>query len=228
MYKKITHTIVEEHFDHPMAADVKSRVDSCSPSMPAMAVNFSQAIKFRLDSRNYFSALQTKVRNLIIDLVEPKDETTTGVKLADVVDTINRLGSVASTYYGASAGNELIKLLKDFALAAADHVKILKAGGDAAAAKIKCAEAVGAIAKFLSTANPDFWPEAAVTKIFTEYADALLSQATALIKKDAKAVLDAENLQHDIIMGNSMGTVGLADIFATGIIRQFPDQFSFR
>lgn len=228
MYKKITHTIVEEHFDHPMAAEIKDRMENCSPSTPAMAVNFGQAIKFRLDARNYFSALQTKVRNLIIDLVEPKDEATTAVKLADVVDIINRLGSVAATYYGTSAGNELATLLKDFALAAADHVKVLKANGDATAAKTKCAEAVAAIAKFLSTANPDFWPAKTVTTIFTDYSDALLSQAAALIKKDAPAALDAENLQHDVIMGNRMGRIGLADVFATGIIRQFPDQFSFR
>jgi hypothetical protein len=193
-----------------------------------MAINFGQAIQFRLDARTYFSALQTKVRNLIVDLIEPKDEATTAMKLSDVVNIIDRLGAVAATYYGGLAGVQLSKLLKDFALAAADHVKALKAGSDPAAAKVKCTEAIAAIAKFLSNANPDFWPESAVTKIFTEYSGALLAQAEALIKKDAKAALDAENLQHDIIMGNKMGTVGLADVFATGIIRQFPDQFSFR
>jgi len=228
MYKKITHTIVEEHFDHPMAAEIKDRMENCSPTPPAMAVNFAQAIKFRLDARTYFSALQTKVRNLITDLVEPKDEATSAVKLTDVVDTINRLGSVAAIYYGTAAGDQLATLLKDFALAAAAHVGILKANGDATAAKAKCAETIAAIAKFLSTANPEFWPATAVTAIFTDYSDALLAQAAALIKKDATAAVDAENTQHDVIMGNTMGKIGLADVFATGIIRQFPDQFSFR
>jgi hypothetical protein len=34
MYKKITHHIVEEHFDHPIAADLKSKIDKKSKAEP--------------------------------------------------------------------------------------------------------------------------------------------------------------------------------------------------
>jgi hypothetical protein len=227
MYKKITHTIVEEHFDHPMATEIKSSVENCIKPVMVSAVSWPLSIKFRLDARNYFSKLKSDIRNVVSDTIDPIDSSTTIKLVEQILIDISDLSKEVAKYYGVSAGTEFDKLLSAFVMASNEHVKILKERKDPSDAQAKCAAAIAAIAKFLSDANPKSWPEAAVTSIFSDYSKAIQAQATALIKKDRTAAIDAENLQHDILLGNSTGRQGLADVFATGIIEQFPSKFTY-
>jgi hypothetical protein len=230
MYKKITHTIVEEHFDHPMATEIKSSVDNYtkpSRASAVSAVSWPLAVMFRLNARNYFSKLKSSVRNVVVDIIEPSDSMTSTKLLEQVLSDIGALSGEVTKYYGDLAGMEFDKLLGAFVMSAVEYVKTLKEGKDTFAVQAKCDNAIADIAKFLSGANPDNWPASAVTSIFTDYSRALVAQADALIKKDRKAAIDAENMQHDILLGNSVGRQGLSDVFAKGIIQQFPSEFTY-
>jgi hypothetical protein len=228
MYKKVTHTIVEEHFDHPMATEIKKMVDCLATGTNTVsAVNYNQAIKFRLDNRNYFSRLQAKIRNYVLNLLDPRDDVIiTNMVWEDLSKTIDSLGDLIVPYYGSAAGMAFSKLLKEYLMAAGDHIKAMRAGKDTTELAAKCAKTIDDIANFLSKANPVNWPAAAVTKIFTDYKNALIAQADAVIKKDIAAQTVAENHQQDILLGNPIGEVGFSDVFSTGIVKQFPERFA--
>lgn len=225
MYKKITHTIVEEHFGHPIGAEIKSYLEK---DHKAEAINLSQAIKFRLNARNYFSRLQMKIRNYVYDLL---DTTTDATTKALVLDNLNKIidecGDTIVPYYGAAAGIALSGHLKEYVTALGEHIKLIKEGKDTKDTTARVTKAIDDLAKFLSTANPKSWPADAVIGIFTSYRDAVIAQADALIKKDIKAEDAAETLQHDILLGNMRGSIGFADTFVNGIIKQFPELFSY-
>jgi hypothetical protein len=61
MYKKITHNIVEEHFDHPIASQIKKTMErSTIPNNIIFDEN-----KFKSDVNAYFIKYKAKINEMI-------------------------------------------------------------------------------------------------------------------------------------------------------------------
>ena len=56
MYKRVTHTITEEHFGHPMAAEIKHTLENQSEGIRPM-LGATTADKFRADVNEYFTKM---------------------------------------------------------------------------------------------------------------------------------------------------------------------------
>lgn len=61
MYKKITHTIVEEHFDHPMAVGIASNVKTGRPMGRSQLAEIMSAAQFKSFVDNYFIDTEDKL-----------------------------------------------------------------------------------------------------------------------------------------------------------------------
>jgi hypothetical protein len=148
--------------------------------------------------------------------------------LPDVEPTAQRLlrnqadiGAAIKPFYGDAAGDRLTALLRSHILIAADLVTAAKAGnatGTQTASARWDANAVE-IADFLSAANPTHWPRETMRAEMRHHLALTLREAQARLKSDWTGDIAAYDEVHTHILG-------LADVLAAGIIKQFPKQFS--
>jgi len=156
--------------------------------------------------------------NVIIAIAT--DSPATGALLARLLQNQTDIGNAIKPYYGAAAGDQLTSLLKQHIQFAGDAVKALKANDTAkatAATKNLYANA-DQLAAFLSSANPQNWPEATVKQMLYSHLDLLTKQAKAELSGDWQGGIAAYDQGHTLILQ-------MADALAGGIIKQFPNKF---
>lgn len=131
------------------------------------------------------------------------------------------IGNAIKPFYGNAAGDQLTALLKEHILIAADLLADVKAG-DTAKAKVdsqKWYANADDIAAFLSSANPKNWPLNTMKAQMKMHLDLTLTEAAdRLSGKYADDIKTYDLVENHIL--------GMADVLSTGIIRQFPDQFT--
>ena len=131
------------------------------------------------------------------------------------------IGNAIKPFYGDEAGQQLTDLLTDHIVIATDVIADAKAGKkDKLDKDLATWYANGDdIAVFLSTANPDNWPEDAMKGHMRTHLDLTLEEAASRIEgryEDSVAQYDKVHAQ----------ILAMADMLSDGIIAQFPDQFA--
>jgi len=231
MYKKITHTIVEEHFDHPEALRMKSRLE-CYPittgtttNPPAMLMMTNAAKQLTTAAHKLLGNYAQRVRSHIVSI---SDSTADTPALDEqLTKDIKAIGAVVNAYYGAAAGEEVEMYLKKIANGVADIARAVKSGKSIDDLKTKLVRDVEFFATLLESANPKHWPAAAVRDILTAAGNTWIAQIQARdSKKWAEDIALADRIV-DIFTGTGMGTdvADFAKVFAEGIIKQFPEKF---
>ena len=129
------------------------------------------------------------------------------------------IGGAVGSVYGPVAGQQTTDLLKEHIMIAVDIIDAAKKGDDKRfkEANEKWDANADEIATLLSTANPN-WPK-------PDVAD-LLMQHLNLTRKEVVAQLQ-KNDQDDVEAFDQILTeiLTVADVLATGIVKQFPDKF---
>lgn len=139
--------------------------------------------------------------------------------LARLMRNQEDLGAAIVPYYGAEAGKELTRLLKDHIAIAGKVVVAAKENKDADLKKSDAEWHKNAddIAALLSKANPN-WPEAEMKKMLYEHLKLTTQEAVYRLKKEW--ALDTANFDEIFTQALHM-----ADGFFQGIMAQFPDKF---
>ncbi|MDR9855607.1 glycosyltransferase [Paenibacillus sp. VCA1] len=141
----------------------------------------------------------------------------------DVLDRLLRnqqdIGNVIKPYYGEAAGNKLADLLREHILIAGKIVAAAKAGNQADVQKLEADWHRNAddIAKFLSTANPN-WPFKTLQDMLYTHLQLITEIVLDCLKGDWKADIAATDK-------NEIHMIHLADILTEGIVKQFPGKF---
>jgi hypothetical protein len=234
MYKKITHQIVEEHFDHPVMAEAAARtgcnimpmfntVSQFSPPAVILPINTEAGVQLRMDANNYFSSLVSAARNFIVSTIAGSDDQPlTEERLVK----LGTLDGIVRPYYGADAALAVDQKLKDIIAGLIELVKTAKSGRDIAPSTSKVFEAIDGLATLLSGANPTYWPKSAVISIWESAAKDWATQAVSRHRKDWLAdQAAADAVVRTLVSGQPDGSPGFADIVAKGIIDQFPSRF---
>lgn len=143
------------------------------------------------------------------------------VALGRLLGNQDDIGNAIKPYYGEEAGARLTALLKDHIAIAGDILGAAKKGDTAAvgAANARWYDNADEIGRFLSSANPDHWPEAEMTKMMRDHLDLTLEEATARLTGDW--VADAAAYDKVVAEIRQM-----SDMLADGILAQFPGRFS--
>lgn len=229
MYKKIIHHIVEEHFDHPQSGMIKAGMHQGMHHNDhytnlARAVESESAVKLRMDAHSFFNKYLWRLRNYLISALG------TGDDLASVegqlFQNINDLGELVAQYYTSSAANSVNEHLSGYATAMTELIQGMKSGKSVQPFKDAALAHANGLSMVLSQLNPTRWPAAAVKDIFSKYTDLWVAQVDARLKKNWAADISALDQAHKLIVGDSGGTPGFADIFASGIIQQFSERFT--
>jgi hypothetical protein len=157
-------------------------------------------------------------RNYIVSAVAGLPETND--VLARLMQNQVDLGNAVKPYYGATAGDQLTTLLKTHISTAGEVVAAAKAGDNAkmADANKRWFANADQIAAFLSKANPQAWPDAAVKQMMHEHLTLTTEEAKAELTGDWDGSIAAYDKVHQQILK-------MAGAIADGIIKQFPDKF---
>jgi hypothetical protein len=231
MYKKITHNIVEEHFAHPMAAELKKKVDKTVAPTPKPKVSITPEGNLHMAVHELMGKLAWGIRNYIVSTLGGIDDA--AFIEASILKDIQDLSPVFTTYYSKTVADESLKHLTEFANAFCEVVKLAKAGKDYTKQAEVALSHADMLAKVLSTANPKNWPEEVVKEYLHQYATHLIAQITARMKKDWEAdTLSSVKAINTIMSGPVTegilkGMPDFANVFASGIVKQFPGLFSY-
>lgn len=251
VYKLITHTIKEEHFDHPLALEAINGVKlngayanyngngNGNPNGNGVVVtetamyvpgtisvfNTEPAVTWRMDQRTIWARYLWRLRNYITSALHNGEDL--AVVEEQLFQNIDEIGDSVRPYYGLVASKQLAQYMRSFVLTVLDIVQTLKKGGNIDALVKKVDTELDDFANFAQKANPQNWPAETVKAIFGKVLQAWIEQVRARVSKNWPADIEAVDTAHRIILaGQYDGTPAFSDIFAKGIIMQFPDRFT--
>lgn len=130
------------------------------------------------------------------------------------------IGNAIKPYYGAAAGNELTRLLREHITIAADLIAAAKAGDQAklAAAQASWEQNGDRIAAFLNKANPSAWKLGELRAMFREHLRLTTQEVVARLQGKWAADVRAYDRIH-------LQILQMADMLSNGIVQQFPQRF---
>lgn len=241
MYKKISHNIVEEHFDHPaiMPAHVINGGTRPQMYMPLKAgdplpqyVMNETTMQFRMDARTAWSKWAYSLMNYAVSLNGnlPGTDQVKGRMHKNAV----ALGDFLIPYYGPTAARAVATALIAIDDIGMHYVEAIKAKRPQAEidAIVKSWEPyIADLAKLLNELNPDNWPTSTISdmlsSIVVAWQDQLKARASGDIIADEIAI---DTLGKLVVTGvpdhGAYGFSSLADTFSRGIIAQFPASFA--
>ena len=176
----------------------------------------SAAEQFRTQANSAWTTLGWRLRNLVESVWhDGGDIGAIGDQISkDIKNIRNGLTPFLSS---GSLGNFEIGL-ETLVTDLANEIKAVKSGKDIRDLESKTTTAIANLAEYLESVNPKYWPKAAVVDIFTSLKNLYLDQVKFKLKRDWPADIDA--LNKSIAVLNQF-----ADIFSSGIIKEFPNKF---
>ena len=232
MYKKVTHEIVEHHFDHPTGVDCYKSMQATGISpdgiLPIAVIN-ERTMLFRMDSRTLWTRYALGMINYSVSVLGNLGNTE-NIK-NNLSRNSNNVGSYFIPYYGYTAGTRIGEFLIALGVNGTKVVDIVKA--DKTDIKVYTeiwAKQSRALADYFNELNPNYYPTDLLTEMFTNLTNFWAEDFFARYNKDFAA--DAVALDNILKIGVSgipdhskQGYSSIADILSRGIIAQFPLSF---
>lgn len=174
--------------------------------------------KLRTAMRKLWEDHITYTRNYIISALGDLGDQQAVV--ARLMKNQEDIGNAIKPYYGAAAGTQLTKLLKEHIGQAAEVVGAAKAGDQTtlAAKQRQWSQNGKDIAAFLAGANPN-WRKADLEAMLQKHLDLTTAEVVGRLKKDWAADIRAYDEGHEHMLM-------FADALTDGIVKQHPDKFT--
>jgi hypothetical protein len=178
----------------------------------------AKELRLRNDMRKLWEDHVTWTRLAVISLIDGSPDTNATV--ARLLQNQQDIGDAIKPFYGNAAGNTLAQKLREHILIAADLIAAAKSGdqGRIAAEQARWHRNAREIATFLSTANPRYWKQEALTEMMFMHLELTTNEVVARLQGDWTADVAAYDRIHVHILG-------MADTLSTGIVKQFPRRF---
>ena len=230
MYKKITHNIVEEHFNHPAVLPngmIDHHMQAIGGKLPSAVMN-ENTMLFRMNVRSAWTKWVWSLLNYSISL-NGNLPGTEQVKTRMQKNAI-ALGDMLAPYYGIEKARTVSTALLAIDDIGMRYVEALKDKKPTADIVASWQPFITEFARALSSMNPTNWPEAGIVDAFNKLTKAWQDELAAREKGD----LLADEVAIDYI--NKLMVTGVhnntpadfnsfADEVSRGIIAQFPTMF---
>jgi len=215
MYKRVTHTITEEHFGHPMAVEIKQVVDkTVKPPKPKMEP--AAASKFKADVENYFLALAANLKEVSKAIVA-NDATKTVETEKVLFDHIDDLGNLFKNYYGVEFGEKLNQNLRTTAFIMIAIAKNLKNKLDIRDWRSRFDAVRSDIGNMLYQYN-NTWNQPAQNILLQQIFDQLVAHTQDIVNGSESAVELSANRLNNVLSVFANGLI-------TGTIQHYPERF---
>jgi hypothetical protein len=232
MYKKITHDIVEEHFEHPLVLPTEEKAsmvptrDALSP-LPSVVIN-EKTLIFRMDSRTLWTKYSLGLVNYAVSSVA--DLSTTPSVEERLTKSATLIGDYFIPYYGIRAGSDIGKMLTAIFENGVEVVEVAKKKGDIVPLQIKWAEQTKSLAELFNKLNPGQYPVSLLEEMLYALTQLWTDNINARINKNI--IMNAESIDGInklVITGIAnhvnKGYQSLADVLSRGVIAQYPLSF---
>ena len=221
MYKKITHTIVEEHFDCPEAVDIASAIENNNSTAPMRFQAFADPVvmpssQFRTKIAGLVGDLDNRWQNLLNATFDTAYNYEEAIEEAFVNN--DELGNFLKSYYGAEFGERVNHQWRSVAMSLLYTWRNFKNNFDNSLQSERLTQLVPPFAQMLSQYN-NIWEKSTVEQLFNEWYSSYVSLAEA---KKAKNTSAQTNIKSIIASDVAKFSKTLAD----GIIAQFPTLFT--
>ena len=206
----------------PARAATTDNKTAIPPPAPVLQANANRKtaisaneIKLRTSLRNLFLDCLKSQRSLAVKtLTNARDLPQAQAKLTE---TVNKIGDIFKAYYGSSTGGQITALFGQFIQATADYAASVKKDGDRAGVISGMHGKAEEIAKLFDSFNPA-WTKSGLSDALNNYCAMSIKEIdmehTSLGKPDAK-----------IFGATFKKSAEIAEILATGIAKQFHEQF---
>jgi len=242
MYKKITHDIVEEHYDHPAALPDHMRaqlgpdamlpgaaVPGVLPPLPIFVIN-ERTLIFRMDSRTLWTRYALGMVNFSVS--DFGNLSSTGKVEANLSRNASAVGNYFVPYYGITAGTKIGTLLSAICKNGTKVVSAVKNGSrDLDVYREIWARESRNMAEYFNELNPNQYPEDLIAEMLISLTNFWIEDFVA--RKDDDFAADQialDNILKVAVIGipdhANKGYSSLADILSRGIISQFPLSFA--
>ena len=212
MYKKITHNIIEEHFDHPLATQIKKSI---------MRSRFSEnqifdTTDFRRQVNGSMNEYANKLNQILDGVTTPESDIIPA--FTTIFGHINKMGDLSKSFFPVEFAERLVQSLRSWAIYSLMMVHKAKIGQDYMLYK----EYVTRSADELSSTFRDFnsaMPVLDFSPVIINISENINSKVDAKVANDINLIATfSETLVTNCrIFGNA---------YSNGIISKFPDRFT--
>jgi len=244
MYKKITHEIVEEHFDHPavLPKEIKAKISLVKPDivspgagipgvlppLPGIVIN-ERTLIFRMDSRTLWTRYALGMINYSVS--DFGNLASTNNVESNLIRNASGVGNYFIPYYGITAGTKIGNLLAVICKNGTKVVQSLKSGNKEINVYVDIwYKECTSLAEYLNGLNPNQYPTDLITEMLVNLTNFWVDDFKARIENDFAAdAIALDNILKVAVIGipdhANKGYSSLADILSRGIIAQFPLSF---
>jgi hypothetical protein len=229
MYKKITHTIVEEHFDHPMAAKIKAGLKSNQNKKAKYdfgdedvifgrpTTQTFNAVVFKSDLENYFNSYTQKIIQ-ISDAITGTEEQLV-VAFEELFDFVDNIKNFFNPFYNRELGERVTSSFRQLASTTTILCHSVKADFDTSL-WIRNLRAQGGFGIGGSMINYNqTWQNDLIRNPMSQYIDAIISRTNAVKTNNTTQITETTNSMYSSISV-------IKNVIADGIIQQFPARFT--
>jgi hypothetical protein len=242
MYKKISHNILEEHFEHPSLLPAGVGNDKPAPKnpmsgsmsqdglapLPSIVIN-ERTLVFRMDSRTLWTRYALGMINFSVSDFGNMPSTPAVEK--NLSRNAAGVGDYFIPYYGITAGTKIGNLLSVLLINGTRVVEVIKSNNtEIAVYKEIWSKQIDDLAGYLNDLNPSQYPKVLLVEMFTNLTGFWADDFQARFANDfAVDAIALDNILKVAVSGipnhSNKGYSSLADILSRGIIAQFPLSF---
>jgi hypothetical protein len=227
MYKKITHTIVEEHYDHPMAAKIKAGLKrkqnkKAKYDFGDEDVIFGRpttqtfnAVVFKSDLENYLNSYTQKIIQ-ISDTITGTEEQSV-IAFEELFDFIDNIKNFFNPFYNRELGERIATSFRQLASTSTILCHAVKADFDTDPwiRNLRASSTVGGSMINYNTA----WQNDVIRNPMSQYVDAIIGRTNAVKTNNTAQITETTNGMYSSISV-------FKNVIADGIIQQFPARFT--
>lgn len=215
MYKKITHTIVEEHFDHPIASQIKKSLGNRAKIVNDEILSES---KFRSDVNSYLRMLQDNFLAMINSVTGTEEDLVTPFENLFRDNKIDNLGNMTKPLYALEFGERINETMRVYATSLLIIVQMIKFGKDITFAANRLNFANNNLPQAMANFN-NAWNFQIVNSLLRDITAEMIKQVKARLKKDAAAETEAARTLAQLFST-------FESTFVDGIISHHPERFN--
>jgi len=231
MYKKITHNIVEEHYDHPnMAAAAIQCGNTMVRGQNISAGAFSNveyspsAVTLRMMSKDYFSNYLTYLRNYIVNKISGDAAATADAK--KLIDQHQvKLLPLVNPFFAVADSQKIGTEFSALTTRLITVIDSLVENKDVSTAQTELRNQINALADTMHSLAPIQWPKESMVDLLTAFTRAIVDQTQARMGKNWP--MDSESLRRasDYLISGIFPNLGLSEVLSQGIISLRPARF---
>jgi len=228
MYKVITHTITEEHFNHPSIVEHALTRGNIHPKMSTSIVSNAIINYDTLAASNYRnlvrSLLETyvaDVRSAVVSIMGSGEDT--GIVENKLHQTITEIADrVLKPYYSSDVVSKIEQHLKGYTVSLLDIAKSEKSGRNVTEFENTLKQHTEELAMMLNTVN-QLWSREEMLNYYTWYSQAVKDQIRNRKSKNWASDQEAYDYGRNVMLSGKFP--GYSQVLAKGVIAQHADRF---